>query len=226
MNTGRATTTRYWDCSGGACGCAYLPDGPGSESHCYSNALFAAPSGNQFGATFYGTAAISQMLGGGDWLAEGCGKCWKVTGSSNAGSGSQTTTTLVLKGTNYCPPSNPACNGKAHFDIAAPGFDYGPSSLSNTCAAREPEEIAGFTSCGYWMINSQNPNENCDCSKFNNPVLRAGCENFLSLRWDNPEVDYEEVECPFELEVLPCWEENGGGYPLDMPELCADPFGL
>lgn len=42
--------------------------------------------------------------------------------------------TVVLKGTNYCPgSSNPSCNGVAHFDIAAPGFDYPNASVSNTC---------------------------------------------------------------------------------------------
>jgi len=66
--------------------------------------LFDAPAGNTYGAKFYGSAAISQQLGGADWLGPGCGKCWKVTGTSNIGGHSGTTTTLVLKGTNYCPP--------------------------------------------------------------------------------------------------------------------------
>ena len=30
-NSGIATTTRYWDCSGGACGCAYVPSGFGES---------------------------------------------------------------------------------------------------------------------------------------------------------------------------------------------------
>lgn len=122
---GPASTTRYWDCSGGSCGCGYLYNGQSHlERHCNSNALFAAPANNEYGAKFYGAAAISATLGGGDWLAEGCGKCFKVTGTSNIPGNSGVTTTLVLKATNYCPPGNPSCNGKAHFDIAAPGFDY------------------------------------------------------------------------------------------------------
>ena len=32
---------------------------------------------------YYGTAAISKALGGGYWQAEGCGKCFKVTGNAN-----------------------------------------------------------------------------------------------------------------------------------------------
>ena len=126
----KATTTRYWDCSGGACGCGYSKNG--NPVHCESNAMFKAPSGNQYGAKFYGSAAISQTLGGGNWLSSGCGKCFKVTGTSNIGGHSETST-VVLKGTNYCPPSNSVCNGQDHFDIAAPGFDFAAASQSNTC---------------------------------------------------------------------------------------------
>ena len=72
-------------------------------------------------------------------MAEGCGKCWKLTGTSNVGNDTSTRT-IVLKGTNFCPPSNTACNGKAHFDIAAPGFDYAGASQSNSCNTTEPNE--------------------------------------------------------------------------------------
>ncbi len=86
--------------------------------------MFEAPTGNQHGAKFYGTAAVSSVLfddsDGDSWLGGGCGKCWKVTGTSNTpGFEGALTTTLVLKGANYCPPGNPACsNNKVHFDIA------------------------------------------------------------------------------------------------------------
>ncbi|KAL7551271.1 hypothetical protein ACHAWF_014456, partial [Thalassiosira exigua] len=187
----QATTTRYWDCSGGACGCAYLPLGPGSDStpaHCHSNAMFAAPAGNQYGAAFYGAAAVSRFLwdgntNAGDWLGEGCGKCWQVTGASNIGPDVGQSTTLVLKGTNICPTGICNDNGKAHFDIAAPGFDVLEYSWSNSCETVEPDELTGFESCGRWMIDSQDPNVGCDCSKFTSPVLKAGCENFYSLMW-------------------------------------------
>jgi len=43
-----------------------------------------------------------------------------------------------LKGTNTCPDGNPHCeDGKLHFDIAAPGFDWPAASISNTCDVRE-----------------------------------------------------------------------------------------
>ena len=58
-------------------------------------------------------------------MAKGCGKCWKLSGPGAI---------IILKGTNYCPPGNPSCaNNHAHFDIAAPGFDYPAASISNTC---------------------------------------------------------------------------------------------
>jgi len=71
------------------------------------------------------------------------------------------------------------------------------------------------------MIASSDPSQNCDCSKLNDPVLRAGCENFLSLKWNNVNVVYEEVVCPYELDRLPCYEENNNGWPAGIPEFCA-----
>lgn len=53
----KATTTRYWDCSGGSCGCGF--GNPSMPTHCHSNAMFEAPDGNPYGAKFYGSAAIS-----------------------------------------------------------------------------------------------------------------------------------------------------------------------
>ncbi|CAJ1966736.1 unnamed protein product [Cylindrotheca closterium] len=225
-SSGSATTTRYWDCSGGACGCAYLPFGPGTDSqpsHCHSNAMFAAPAGNHHDATFYGTAAVSQELFGYNtqWLGPGCGTCYKLTGTSNIPGTPTTTTTIVLKAVNLCPPENPACSGdKVHFDIAAPGFDVTQFSFAHVCPSRESADDAGFSACEFWMLNSQDPTQNCDCSAFDSPVLEAGCNNFLSLNWDNPTVQYEPVECPFELKRLSCWEENGNQYPFGIPEFC------
>jgi len=57
-SAGSASTTVYWDCSGGACGCGF--GNPSKPTHCHTAALFAAPGGNKYGAQFYGGAAISQ----------------------------------------------------------------------------------------------------------------------------------------------------------------------
>jgi len=229
-----ATTTRYWDCAGGTCGCAYLPDHlEGNHeypAHCYSNSLFEAPPDNIHGAKFYGTAAVSKALGGDDWLGTGCGKCWKVTGTCNTKKCKSGKTTLVLRGANFCPPEATHCDSGAHFDIAAPGFDVNGYSLSNNCKKLEPTESAGFEACSMWMIGPQDPSINCECKRFKNNVLRKGCENFFSLGWDNPIVEYEEVTCPNEvLSPLgtPCWKDNGNTYPkfLNTPETCLSPSG-
>lgn len=220
-SSGIATTTRYWDCSGGACACSYVPSGFTEPAHCHSNAMFDAPPGNVYGAKYYGAAAISASLGGGNWMAEGCGKCWKVTGTSNIQAYSGIETTLVLKGTNFCPDGNPLCGAGPHFDIAAPGFDVLAYSFAHTCPEREPEEAAGFAACGTWLIDNPDPDVNCDCSLFKSPVLRKGCEIFYSLKWDNPVVTYEEVDCPQELSDLHCsypyaFEDNS------IPETCSN----
>ena len=104
--------------------CAYLPyDDPATPAHCHSNAMFEATANNPHGAKFYGTPAVSNVLfqdtNGNGWLGEGCGRCYKVTGTSNIAGYSGIKTTHVLKASNYCPPGNPMCSrDKAHFDIA------------------------------------------------------------------------------------------------------------
>ena len=201
--------------SGGSCGCGYIPPGASDPAHCSSNALFSAPSGNQYGATYYGTAAISASLGGGNWLS-GCGQCFKVTGTGNVGGMSGVPTTLVLKSANFCPAGNPACEVGPHFDIAAPGFDFTAASLSNNCRKLYGDDAAPFFACENW------PNTSCNCSLFTDPTLREGCENFLSLGWNNVQVSYEKVDCPMELERQNCWEENGGSWPTTEPQWCAN----
>ena len=159
-------------------------------------------------------------------LGEGCGKCYKLTGTSNIPGKPVAETTIVLKAANLCPEGNPKCSGnKVHFDIAAPGFDFTPASLMNVCPSRDPGNAQGFAACEGWMIYSQNPDQNCDCSKFNDPVLEAGCTNFRNLNWDNPDVQYEAVACPVELDRLNCWEENGNNYPFGVPDFCASNDG-
>lgn len=219
-DVGEASTTRYWDCSGGACGCGF--GDPGNPTHCHANAMFRAPSGNPYGAKFYGTAAISGALGGGDWLSDGCGRCFKLTGKANIDDHKEVSS-IVLKAANYCPPSNAVCSGgRFHFDIAAPGFDYAGASNHNRCDSNQDEQALKHPqTCGYWMIHSQNADENCDCSQLVDSTLRKGCENFRSLNWDNPKVSYQQVKCPEELDRMPCWS---GSWPSSPPQFCANPF--
>lgn len=182
--------------------------------------MFVAPADNVYGAKFYGAAAVSKALGGGLWMAKGCGKCWKLTAASNIpGYDDGNATTIVVKASNYCPPTNPLCaEGRPHFDIAAPGFDVLEYSLAHNCPRLEPKNAEGFAAGSTWMIRDPNPDANCDCSKFVDSVLRAGCENFYSLKWNNPRVRYTEVDCPDELSRLHCsWLAS----PQQIRETCA-----
>jgi hypothetical protein len=185
--------------------------------------MFAAPSNNPYGAIYYGTAAGSRALfGESDWLGSGCGSCYKLTGTSNVNQVG-VESTIVVKIANLCPEGNSVCSGgKVHFDIAAPGFDFAASSLSNTCNSREVDEAFGFNACGNTW-----PAQDCNCGVFNDPVLEAGCNNFKSLNWNNVPVRYEAVACPSELDRLNCWEENGGTWPPNnaIPEFCAANLG-
>lgn len=222
-----ANTTRFWDCSGGSCGCGHSPfaDYPNRDQYCHGNALFRAPTDNHWGASFYGTAAVSAALGGDWWLGEACGKCWKLTANSLIGDDFTSSTSIIIKATNFCPEDK--CGYGAHFSIAVPGFDSDPITRYEVCQERDPgENYEAFSACENWMTgNSSNPQENCDCSLFTDPVLQEGCENFLRLGWDDPVVEYQELdECPLELDRLPCWDENGGDWPKTVPDLCANPY--
>ena len=69
------------------------------------------------------------------------------------------------------------------------------------------------------MINSGDPNANCNCGSFRDSTLREGCENFYNLKWNNPTVDYEEVSCPQELSDLHC--SSSPTKEQNMPATCA-----
>lgn len=93
-NTKYATTTMYWDCSAGSCGCGFKPPGKDGERDppfmCPWNA-FGNPGSTigTNGETIYlGTAAVSaQLFGEGDstWQGTGCGKCYKLTSTGQCG---------------------------------------------------------------------------------------------------------------------------------------------
>ena len=209
-------TTRYWDCEGGACGCGYQETANVKPTMCPSNAMVKAPLNNKYGAKFYGTAAVSPALfGNGSWQGRGCGKCYKLTGTSNVDT-DRVTSTIILKATNLCPE----CAGDHYFDIAAPGFDTS-SSGENHCKDSALDNNHG--ACSNWMgpKGSMNPSKDCDCNKIQDPTLRKGCENFLSLKWNNPYVQFEQVDCPPELgsKHPPC--NTSGRWDIGLHGTCA-----
>ena len=183
---------------------------------CPSNAMVKAPLNNKYGAKFYGTAAVNQSLfGNGSWQGRGCGKCYKLTGTSNVDT-DRVTSTIILKATNLCPE----CAGDHYFDIAAPGFDTS-SSGENHCKDSALDNNHG--ACSNWMgpKGSMNPSKDCDCNKIQDPTLRKGCENFLSLKWNNPYVQFEQVDCPPELgsKHPPC--NTSGRWDIGLHGTCA-----
>ena len=167
LMSGNASTSRYWDCNGGSCGCGFNSGSAKdrfANIHCHANSLFMAPKNNKYGARFYGSAAISKALGGDLWLGEGCGKCFKVMGKSNV-SITGIPTTLILKGTNYFASNRHGFDeDEPHYGIPAPGYDDPKQTQYNSCARSEMEKgLIPPQSCGKWMIDSQDPDENCDC---------------------------------------------------------------
>lgn len=177
---GYASTSRYWDCATGSCGCGFGGKSKLNSGLCPANALFEAPEGNQWNAKFYGTAAVSDAFGG-------CGRCYKLTAKANVGNSAERTT-IVVKSVNHCDPSKRSCQDK-HFQISAPGFDYSENTQCNY--QNSEKNMIGDQVCSKWMINNQNPLSNCKCKRITNPVLRKGCYNFRSLNWDNPKVVYQ-----------------------------------
>lgn len=156
-----------------------------------------------------------------------------MTGTSNVG-GDSVETKIVVKGANFCPDDNAACKNQDHFDIAAPGFDfvggtkssiYG--SISNDCTITEPGEYALHNpqTCSNWMIEYDDPAYNCDCNAFYDQTLVDGCNNFLSLGWNNPNVKYEQLaSCPSQLSTdAPCWANHGQTWPTESTGFCAAP---
>ena len=158
------TASHFWDCNGAGCDATTLQ--PWDPSR-YAFSPFYAPQdpalhgGSVYGESLWLTGAASEALAAllGDDAAccgrddnddgGGCGKCLLVR-SPSALQGNATA--LVMK-KSHCPPSNPLCGtGKAHFDIAVPGFDYSEASLAHVCASAERAETyltsAEAQSCG------------------------------------------------------------------------------
>jgi len=174
-----ATTTRYWDCNVPYCE-------PNNSPYPHSYAMKAAVN-DPNGAIIYGTAAASDSILQGK---AACGKCFLLKASNTA------SPKIVVKVNNWCPCQyNPSCCSD-HFDITVPGFDWAAGSVSNVCSQKDksinyvgspPHQV-----CQNWYLGQP-----CNCkSVSSDPLLQAGCNLFLSLKWDNPSVDYQEVACP------------------------------
>eukprot|EP00941_MAST-03F_sp_MAST-3F-sp1_P003531 g3531.t1 len=218
------TATHFWDCSGGACDATVVK---GTSWQQNPNPLYLyAPQyspmnpadygGAKYGEQLWMTGAASDTLtdilgtddsccGRDSSKAGGCGKCVLVQNSNAIKSN---WSAVVLK-KNRCPPQSQGCEaGKAHLDMAVPGYDNLQWSLSNICGALPNTHItkAESTSCGAWWSNGSSTTEGCDCSSLPSTtnaqkLMKRGCELFTQWGWKtgNPTLSYTVVECPAEL---------------------------
>lgn len=172
---GSAGTTRYWDCNQPFCE-------PGKIPYPHQYAMWKSSDGRIFGHA----AAADSILKG----KAACEHCYSLT---RGGSGQ----TVVVKVDNWCPCNgNPACC-QDHFDLAVPGFDYAAASQSNVCQKVDSsiDYSRGKQQCQNW------PQESCNCNAVSSDSrLNSACSIFLGLNWNNPQVSYKEIACPFELQ--------------------------
>lgn len=217
--SGRAGTTRYWDCSGGSCGFAIPGDAiqcpnpgcsfPWGDPKCSPHDWAPRWMQHDGESLLFAGAAASDLLycGQGSGCAgwgdgQTCGKCYLLSNPGGCSSGAPKLQRMIVRVTNLCPGQyNTACNNQYHFDISAPGFDYSGTSTSNVCtngAANCDPSVFGSDACAYGAI------EDCDCTRVSSDqTLVDGCNNFKMLGWDNCAVDFEEVECPTQPSPAP-----------------------
>jgi len=209
--------THFWDCNGGGCDATTLNPW---DPFVYSYASWYAPlnpkyyaGGAQYGETLWMTGAASDYLSGllgradgccGDDKFGGCGKCLLVR---NDNAVNKNWTAIVMK-KNRCPLEATGCEkGKAHFDLAVPGYDNLQWSLSNVCGSSTRKQTfitkAQSTVCGSWWTKGSNTQQGCSCASLpsNTPErqrIKSGCELFTEWGWKsgNPILQYEVRQCP------------------------------
>ncbi|KUI52721.1 Endoglucanase-5 [Cytospora mali] len=133
--SGKATTTRYYDGTEGACGCGT------------SSGLYSWQTG--ISTNIY-TAAGSQALFGSDgstWCGSGCGVCYNLTSTgssacSSCGTGGVEGESIIVMVTNLCPNDGnsqwcPDVGGtneygySYHFDIMAQSEVFGDNVVAD-----------------------------------------------------------------------------------------------
>ena len=171
--------THFWDCNGGACDATVLQ--PWNIAK-YSYATQYAPTdptehgGSSYGERLWMTAAMSDLLSGLVGEDDGCcgatnpdsGGCGKCILIQNPAAVHADWTAVIMK-KNRCPPESNGCEvGKAHLDIAVPGYDNLQFSTANVCG--EASRDATFMTkphssiCGDWYTSGADTTIGCDCS--------------------------------------------------------------
>jgi len=169
-----ASTSSRWNCDGGACGCGYFPKNSTEMALCHSMA--------PFGFTEFKFSHEVTMYGSVATSLGACGTCWKLDLPKS--DQRRYDWSLILRNVDSCRGKE--CEGR-HFELLAPALGKG-------CGEREPEE-EGWKSC----VGGK-----CDCREFQSKSLRNGCTLMGEMSWDNPNVTYGKVPCPFELANMTC----------------------
>ncbi|ORY79842.1 RlpA-like double-psi beta-barrel-protein domain-containing protein-containing protein [Protomyces lactucae-debilis] len=167
-----ASSTMYFDKTGGACGCFDNQDHPKGFDSQFG--LPADPSTNSPAVYFAaGSESLfnphdqSSRLG---WCGSNCGQCFKLTSLGKSacdgcGKGAELGKEIIVMLNNKCPPSYPGAQGEYHY-----------------CA---PQNI----------VNAQHTYFHFDVHSQQDPSTthqKLGG----TIEWDNPLVLYEAVKCP------------------------------
>ncbi|KAI3392117.1 hypothetical protein diail_6160 [Diaporthe ilicicola] len=126
--SGKATTTRYYDGSKGACGCGT------------NNGPFGWQSG---GNGLYTAAGNTALFGAGTWCGSGCGTCFTLNSTGSAppgqGAGGAKGNSITVMITNLCPyggnerwcaqSGNNQYGYAYHFDIMATNAVLGDNPI-------------------------------------------------------------------------------------------------
>jgi len=219
--------THYWDCSGQGCDAAtlqpwdaskyvtppgYSPQDPGDQAM-YGEKMWLVGAASD---------TLSQLLGeddpccGADLNDGGVGGCGKCLLIQNPDAVQPDWTAVVMK-KSRCPPWSTGCgNGNAHFDVAAPGFDYLAASTANTCGAERTgfDSKAQSAALGDWWTNHANTAQASTLCGDLPEAFQAGCRLFASWGWTtgNPQrAKYKAVTCPqaFISHVQGLFDEGG-----------------
>jgi hypothetical protein len=111
--------------------------------------------------------------------------------------------TAVIMKKNRCPPWTNGCgDGKAHIDVAVPGYDNLQYSTANVCGIREGTGFASqgeSDALGDWYNTCSNT---ADCAYLCDSLpeqFQKGCRLFSSWGWtrgDPDAVKWKVVDCP------------------------------
>jgi len=208
-HSGSVTLTHFWDCNGMGCDSStlqpwnpslyraapgYMPQDPKNHG--------GAKYGEQMWLVGAASDTLAHMMGGDDGCcghdsdSGGCGQCALISVGNSINSGWKA---LVMK-KSRCPPNSNGCeNGKAHMDLAIPGFDNLQYSTANICGQSGTGMSKDQSGCmGNWYKKCSNTQQ-CinDCSQLPGN-FKESCRLFSGWGWrvGNPTGTFEVVRCP------------------------------